>query len=62
MLKIVITPTALYFHGLTDELQQELNKHHDLKHDSRAFYIQAEPQKLYKILLKLSYDYDIELV
>lgn len=62
MLTIVITPSRLYFRDLTDELQQAIIMRYDLKSSDKGFYIQAEPGTLYKILLKLAYDYDIELV
>ena len=64
MLNVTITGTAIYFKDLTDELQQVISKYYDLEYNEkkRAFYISDKPEKLYKILVKLSYDYDIEVV
>ena len=63
MLNITISPTALFFNGLSDELYTTLKKDYDLTEPitRRGHCINGTPQELYKILLKLSYTYDIEL-
>ena len=61
MLTITITPTMLTFKNLSDELHGELKEVYGMKFNGKDFYIKGNPQDLYKILLQLSYTYDIEL-
>lgn len=61
MLKITLTPTRLYFKELSDEMQINLQFAVDLHHDKQGFYAEGDAQHLYKILLNLSYVYDIEI-
>lgn len=62
MLKITITPNYLHLEELTDELYRDLATEYTLENTGRGYRISGEPEKLYKVLLQLSYDYDIELV
>ena len=64
MLTIILTPTSLYFKELSDELYEKLKESLEFEWSDKRkmFYIQDKPEKLYKILLKLAYDYDIELI
>lgn len=64
MLTIVITPTALNFPTLTDELHTALARDYDIreKDNGKGHKINGTPEQLFKIMLKLSYTYDIELV
>lgn len=62
MLTITITPTGLFLDDLSDELYKEISVYCELTHyKGRTFAIYNTPEKLYKTLLKLSYQYDIEL-
>lgn len=63
MLNITISPTALFFNGLSDELYATLKRDYDLTEPitRKGYCIIGAPHELYKILLKLSYTYDIEL-
>ena len=63
MLKLFITPTAVIFEDLTEDLFQELTDKHNLDFtiEEGEYKIEDEPQYLYKLILKLSYDYDIEI-
>lgn len=64
-MKITITPTSLYFEELSDKNFEILKNayHLDIKIDTKGRYVVVDvPEKLFNILLKLSYDYDIELV
>lgn len=61
-LKVTLTPTMITFENLPDEVAEKI-KEGDVKHNLRnGYYIQADPKTLYKILLDLSYNYDIEIV
>lgn len=63
MLKILITPTSLCFYELTDEMYTEFHNDFDLMTHERGYYVVYGTEKeLFKILLKLAYTYDIELV
>lgn len=61
-LKITITPSMLVFNELTEtghlHLIDDLNL---LYNDKDHYFLKGEQKELYKILLKLSYTYDIEL-
>ena len=63
MLKLFITPTSIIFEDLTEDLFQELTDKHNLDFiiEEDEYKIEDEPQNLYKLILKLSYDYDIEI-
>ena len=63
MLSITITKTAIYFNDLNDEIFASIKKHYpDLEFTPKGKYaIFEKPDKLYKILLDLSYTYDIEI-
>ena len=63
-MKITITPTSLYFEDLNEKQFEELKGgyHINIKIDNKGRYVLTDtPEKLFKTLLKLSYDYDIEL-
>ena len=64
MLNITITPTALYFENLSDKLYEVLksNYHLNIIVDEKGRYlVKGTPEQLFKVMIKLSYDYDIEL-
>lgn len=64
MLSITITPTALIFTGLSDELFIDLAekyKDFEFRNDKKGVAVLGKPAKLFKLLLDLSYTYDIEL-
>lgn len=61
MLTIILTPTALRFKGLSDELHAELSKDYLIEETRKGHAIKGEPTELFKTLLKLSYTYDIEI-
>lgn len=61
-IQITITPTMLAFKCLPDEIHQELSKVYNIEAHSKGYhFIKGSPQELYKVLLKLSYTYDIEI-
>ena len=64
MLKIIITPTTLVFCELSDLLYKKLTNEYNLKLEfvKDDYQIKADTKKLYKILLTLSNDFDIELI
>ena len=63
MLTITITPTMLTFKDLTDETANILNDAYGLEWCDKGYYfIKGNEKHLFKTLLKLSYDYDIELI
>lgn len=63
MLNITMTAGALYFNDLSDELYNTLKGDYNLEANitRKGHHINGTPHELYKILLKLSYVYDIEL-
>ena len=63
MLTIVITPTALTFENLSKELFEVLTHREGLSLEAskKGYKLEGRPEELYKVLLKLSYTYDIEL-
>lgn len=63
MLKLFITPTAIVFEDLTDELYQTLTENYgiDFTIEDGECKVEEEPKHLYKLLYRLSCDYDIEL-
>lgn len=64
MLSITITPTALIFTELSDELFIDLAekyKDFEFRNDEKGVAVLGKPAKLFKLLLDLSYTYDIEL-
>lgn len=61
MLSIKITPTALYFKDLQPDLILKFNQLYNMTESKKGYCIEGTEKQLFKILLKLSYDYDIEL-
>ena len=61
MLTITLTPTMLVFENLTDEIADSLKIDVELKVNEKGYFIKGKPQELYKVLLQLTYTYDIEL-
>ncbi len=60
---ITVTPTTLIFNNLSDT--GHLNLVNELKlayNDKGYFFKKGTPEELFKVILKLSYDYDIEIV
>lgn len=65
MIKINLTPTMITFKDLTDEMFSNIMfvEKLELKYSDRGYYyIEGAGEDLYKILLKLTYNYDIELI
>lgn len=64
MLTIIITPTTLNFPTLTDEQHTALKADFDVQevNNGKGHKINGTPEQLFKIMLKLSYTYDIELI
>lgn len=62
-LSITIGKTAIYFNNLPQEVYTAIKKHYpDLELTLKGNHvIYDKPDKLYKILLDLSYTYDIEI-
>lgn len=62
-LSITISKTAIFFNSLPDEVYTAIKKHYPyLELTPKGNYaIFDKPDKLYKILLDLSYTYDIEI-
>lgn len=65
MLTICLTKNALNFEDLTDELYQTLTQkyHLDLisNETEHSYFIEDKPEYLYKLLHKLTYEFDITL-
>jgi len=63
MLKLFITPNSIVFEDLTDELYETLCENYSLDFtiEEGEYKIEGEPQHLYKLLYRLTCDYDIEL-
>lgn len=62
MLNITLTPTMLVFENLDDETAEKLDVAVDVKiNDKGQYYAKGNPMELYKVLLHLTYTYDIEL-
>ena len=62
-LNITITPTTLVFNHLSETGHLNLVNELQLTYNDKGyFFLKADPQELYKTLLKLSYVYDIEIV
>ena len=61
MLEITITPTALHFPSLSDEVYNKLRAEYVLVESKKGYAITGSPHELFKVLLALSYTYDIEL-
>ncbi len=63
MLEITMTANALYFNHLSDDMYLTLKRDYDLQEPltRKGHFVSGTPHELYKILLKLSYTYDIEL-
>lgn len=61
-IKINVTPTMLVFKGLTDEESNVLYDEIGIKwSDKGYYYIKGNEKELYKVILKLSYKYDLEI-
>ena len=64
MLKILLTPTSLVFKDLTDELHYILVYDYDLElvaYDE-DHKLEGPKDYLFKVLVDLSYNYDIEII
>ena len=61
MLSITLTPSMLVFGDVPDELVEGLKGDFEIKVNEKGYYIKGKPQELYKVLLQLTYTYDIEL-
>ena len=66
MLTICLTRNALNFENLTDEMYKQLKEDYELELISNdyedGYYYEDKPEYLYKLLHKLSYKYDIEII
>lgn len=62
-LNITVTPTALVFNHLSDTGHIKLVNELNLVYNEKGYFFKkGTPEELYKLILKLSYDYDIEIV
>jgi len=61
MLQITITPSMLIFTNLPDATYTILKGQYHLEHNDKGHFIKGTQQQLFKVLLELSYTYDIEL-
>lgn len=64
MLSILITPTSLFFNDLPDDIYTVLVTKYsfDLVAYKDGHKLEGTPEQLFKALLKLSYNYDIEII
>lgn len=62
MLTVVLTPTMLTFKNLDEEMANKLYDLIGIKWGDKGYYLQGNPETLFKALLTLSYTYDIEIV
>lgn len=62
-LTINLTPTMITFKNLPDEVHLKLFDVYDIEaHPKGYHFIKGKPAELYKILLELSYTYDLEVI
>ena len=61
MVKISILPDALVFRELPVDLLIELQEDYNLEVVKGGYKISDKPAKLYSLLFKISFTYDIEL-
>lgn len=63
MLKLFLTPTSIVFEEMTDTLYTNLTNKYNLDFviEEDEYKIVDKPEYLYKLLYKLTCDYDIEL-
>ena len=66
-LQITPTPTALYFKDLDHKKIKQIKKLSKTElnfeySEKNGFYIAGNEKELYKVLLYLTYDFDIELI
>ena len=63
MLKLFITPTSIVFEDMNDTIYTNLVNKYNLEFviEDDEYKIVDEPQYLFKLLYKLTCDYDIEL-
>lgn len=60
--QITLTPTMLIFNNLTETKHLHLIKELELVYNDKGYYfLKGKPQELFQVLLKLSYNYDIEI-
>lgn len=60
---ITLTPTMITFKDLTDELANELDNKYGIEWSAKGYYFyKGNEKELYKVLLHLSYTYDIEII
>lgn len=63
MLQLFLTPTSIVFNGLDDDLFVELQEKYNIDFEvvCDEIRVQEKPEHLYKLLYRLTCDYDIEL-
>lgn len=62
MLNVTLTPTMLVFENLDDATAESLPASVEVKvNDKGQYYAKGKPEYLYKLLLTLSYDHDMEI-
>lgn len=62
MLEIVLTPTMITFRNLDDEMVNKLHDGYGVQwSDKNGYFIKDNEKALYRILFKLTCEYDIEL-
>lgn len=62
-LTITLTPTMITFKHLPDELANKFYDDFEIQWNVKnGYYFKGSEKELYKVLLKLSYTYDIEII
>lgn len=63
MLKLFLTPTSIVFEDLDDELFHHLQWKYGIEFivDDGEYRVEGTPEQLYKMIYKLTHDYDIEV-
>lgn len=62
-LTITLTPTMITFKHLSDELANKFYDDYEIEwNEKNGYFVKGSEKELYKILLNLSYTYDIEII
>ena len=62
MLTITLTPTMITFKDIEDSAAADIPGEFEVKWSEKGYYyVKGTPEQLYRLLLHLSYKYDVEL-